>query len=219
MVIYLDGASLSDIEKYAGQVQGFTTNPSLCRKSGVTNYRKFADEVLARVDGKPVSFEVLADDFPTMEKQAQIISEWGDNVWVKIPVMNSKGESSLNLIDRIQDLNLNITAVMTEDQMISLGAVDRKHHIISIFAGRMADTGVDPTKLFAKSKRFLRHGKTLWASTREVYNYYQAEYFTADIITMSPELLGKLNLYGKDLHEYSRETVEQFYMDGKGLEL
>ncbi len=223
MEIYLDGASLQDIERYAhdDRVSGFTSNPSLMKKAGVSDYAIFAKQAVARLEGtgKTISFEVLADDWPNMKRQAKLIASWGDNVYVKIPIMNTKGESSIDLIDELQDLNLNITAVMTMDQIDALAAVDRKHHIVSIFAGRIADTGRDAEHYIFQAKRRLKHAKVLWASTREVFNYYQAENWEADIITMDAALIEKLKLYGKDLHEYSRETVQQFHNDGKGITL
>lgn len=213
VAIYLDAADLNSIDTYIDKVEGVTTNPSIMRKAGITNYREFAKEVMARVKGKPVSFEVLADDFPTMESQAHEIASWGDNVYVKIPITNTKGESSIDLIDKLQDLNLNITAVMTAKQLDDLATVDRKHHIISVFAGRIADTG----RLPPFARKF--HAKLLWASTRQTSDMDLAVISGYDIITMTPDLIAKLTLRGKDLTAYSLETVQQFFEAGKGITL
>lgn len=216
MVIYLDGAGLDVMARYANNplIEGFTTNPSLMRKAGITSYRAFAKSVLSIAGEKPVSFEVLADDWAAMERQAYEIAGWGENVWVKIPITNTKGESSIDLIDRLQDLRLNITAVMTMDQLKALREVDRSHHIISVFCGRINDAGRSVPYVGAMKFR----AKTLWASTRELYNLSQAEDLGYDIITMTPDLIAKLPLRGKDLKEYSLETVKQFHEDGKGID-
>lgn len=215
VMIYADGADLQTMEKYASdpRIDGFTTNPSLMKKSGIKHYEDFAQQVLNITD-KPVSFEVLADDWEEMEKQALEISSWGDNVYVKIPIMNTRGESSIDLIEKLQDLRLNITAVMTDDQLDALWEVDRPHHIISIFCGRIRDTGKPAPDMDAMHFK----AKTLWASTREVYNIIQAKDLGYDIITLTPDLIAKLPLRGKDLHQYSLETVRQFHEDGKGIE-
>lgn len=212
MIIYADGASLDQIGKLP--VDGFTFNPTLMKKAGITRMKDFAVEVLQRTD-KPVSFEVLADDFDEMEQQAYEIASWGENVFVKIPITNTKGESSIDLIDRLSDLRLNITAVMTEEQLTALQTVDRPHHIISIFCGRISDTGRAPP--YIDHKKY--YAKVLWASTRHLGNIRDAEVLGYDIITMSPELIGKLHLIDKDLRQYSLETVQQFHFDGKGITL
>jgi transaldolase len=213
MVIYLDAADLASIDTHIDKVEGVTTNPSIMKKAGITNYRAFAKEVLARVKGKPVSFEVLADDFPTMESQAHEIASWGDNVWVKIPITNTKGESSIDLIDKLSDLNLNITAVMTQAQIDKLATVDRSHHIISVFACRIMDAGQLPPIKYRSSIK----AKFLWASARETYHVDMATNSGFDIITLTPELIAKLPIRGKDLAQYSLETVKQFYEDGRGI--
>ena len=180
------------------------------KKSGVKNYREFAKQVLGVVNGKPVSFEVLSDDWEEMKWQAYEIASWGENVWVKIPITNTKGESSIELIDELSDLRLNITAVMTKEQLDWLRTVDRPHHIISIFCGRIMDAGRLPPILHGEFK-----AKLLWASTRELYNINNAENSGYDIITMTPDLIAKLPLRGKSLKQYSLETVQQFHEDGK----
>jgi len=217
VTIYCDGADIATMTKYAIDpvVGGFTTNPSLMKKSGIKNYRDFAQAVLSAIGDKPVSFEVLADDWDEMETQAHEIASWGENVWVKIPIMNTKGESSIDLIDKLQDLRLNITAVMTLEQLALLRDVDRSHHIVSVFAGRIADTGQNPWGIVARASE--GRAKVLWASARQVLDVWTAERCGASIITLTPDLISKLSLHGKDLHQYSLETVRQFYEDGKGL--
>jgi len=229
MVIYLDGASFPAMEQYRDQVQGFTSNPSLMKSSGVDDYEKFAKLFLSAAQGKPVSFEVLADESQEIYAQARKIASWGDNVYVKVPVLKinewdgiavNDNYGVINLLSN-EGIKLNVTAVMT---LAQIRAVARSLNpevpaIISIFAGRIADTGRDPIPFFTEAAR-VKHDKTkiLWASPREVYNYYQAQQ-VADIITMPPDLIKKLSLKDKDLTQYSRETVEQFYNDGKGLSL
>lgn len=216
VAIYLDSGSIEDIEKYESNpvIEGFTTNPSLLKKAGVKNYLGFAKAVLSMTK-KPVSLEVLSDDFNEMERQAQTLQNLGDHAYIKIPVTNSLGRSSINLIDKISDLNLNITAVMTVEQLMDLGTVDRSHHIISVFSGRIMDTGRVPPNL----GRLPLKAKMLWASTRELYHLEMAEQMRYDLITLSPDLVDKLSIRGRDLTEYSRQTVKQFYDDGRGLEL
>lgn len=223
--IYLDGADLPTIEKMIDIVDGITTNPSILKKAGIKDYRTFARTVLSLVKGKPVSFEVLSDDWDEMERQANDIQSWGDNVYVKVPITNTKGDASDNLISRLSDINLNVTAVMTAYQ--AQRAIDwmKETDILSVFVGRVMDTGVSPMQVLGpiigphRLTNRKKKPKILWASTREIYNYYQAEEFGCDIITMTPDLLAKLSLRGKDLTEYSRETVCQFHEDGRGIEL
>lgn len=213
VAIYLDSGSLADIEKHGARVDGITTNPSIMRKEGITNYREFARAVLALSGGKPVSFEVLADDFATMERQAREIASWGQNVYVKLPITNTRGESMVPLVDALGDLNLNITAVMTREQIRDLLPFLRSHHIVSIFAGRIMDTGVLPMNPW-----FVGKARALWASAREVYHVKMAEEYGYDIITLTPDLIAKLPLRGRDLTEYSLATVRQFHEDGKGID-
>jgi transaldolase len=199
-------------------VEGITTNPSLLKKSGIKNYREFAKIALSVVRGvKPISFEVLSDDWEEMFDQANEIASWADNCYIKIPITNTKGESSIDLIDSLSDLRLNITAVMTEEQLDELRTVDRPHHIISVFAGRIKDAGKLPPIVHTHLKPKFK-AKLLWASTRETHDMDHALMFGYDIITMTPDLLAKLPLRGKDLKEYSLETVKQFYEDGRGIE-
>lgn len=212
VAIYLDSGSLADIEKHGARVDGITTNPSIMRKEGITNYREFARAVLALSGGKPVSFEVLADDFPTMERQAREIASWGSNVYVKLPITNTRGESMVPMVYALGDLNLNITAVMAKEQIRDVRPFLRPHHIVSIFAGRIMDTGALPVNPW-----FAGTAKALWASAREVYHVVMAEQYGYDIITLTPDLIAKLDLRGRDLTEYSLATVRQFHEDGKGV--
>ena len=215
--IYLDGADLATIDAFSTdpRIEGFTTNPTLMRKSGITDYRAFAREVLTRIGGKPVSFEVLSDDFAQMYEQARAIASWAPNVLVKIPVTNTKGESTRELIESLGDTNMNITAVMTNAQILHLNPVLRENHIVSVFNGRIMDTGERPLRMTQRRNRW----KSLWASPRAIHDYYLAHSNGYDIITLTPELFRKLDLRGKDLTQYSVETVKMFFEDGKGLTL
>ena len=205
---------MDDLRRYAAdpRIAGITTNPSLMKKAGICDYRSFARAVLAAANGKPVSFEVLADDFPTIARQAREIASWGSNVYVKLPITNTSGESIVPLVDALGDLNLNITAVMTLEQMRYLYSWVRPHHIVSVFAGRIMDTGRLPKTPFNRAQ-------SLWASAREVYHVTLAEEYGYDIITLTPDLIAKLPLRGKDLTEYSLETVRMFHEDGRGIDL
>ena len=230
MVIYVDTGDIAQIEKYCAdeRIGGATTNPSLARKVGITRYRDFANAAIRASNGKPISLEVLADDWPTMEAQARELAALAPNVWVKIPITNTKGESSRPLIEKLADLNLNITAVMTPQQMESVADILKPTDIISIFMGRIMDTLLmDYLFWYPKKKEpwtfddqfEKRPCKLLWASTREVWNWGQASEHGFDIITMSPELIEKKHaLYHKNHTQYSLETVRQFYEDGKGIE-
>lgn len=203
------------MEQFAkdGRIAGFTTNPSLMKKAGIKKYREFAREVIAVVGGKPVSFEVLADDFPTMNSQARTIASWGDNVWVKIPITNSRGESSRGLIEELRDIKLNITAVMQYTQITGISDLLKFNDIVSVFAGRIMDTGRKPINFLPDPFAY----RVLWASAREIFSVRQAEKYGYDIITLTPELLAKRSLARKSLKEYSLETVQQFHNDGKGI--
>jgi len=220
--LYLDGADLASMSKWARdeRVSGFTTNPSLMRKAGVTDYAAFAREALSIVGGKPISFEVLSDDFVEMERQAYVIAGWGANVYVKIPVTNSKGESSAPLVGRLSasGVRVNVTAVMTVAQVRRVASVlvPETPSVVSVFAGRIADTGVDPVPIMEESADILHSrpkAELLWASTREVLNVIQANRAHCHIITVTADVLDKLSLVGKDLTEFSRETAEMFVCD------
>ena len=220
--IFADGAMLSEIAELNKNslIEGFTTNPSLMRKAGVDNYTKFSKEVLNIIGNKPISFEVFADEFNEMKKQAEIITKWGQNVYVKIPIMNSKGAYSFDLIKELskEGIKLNITAILKYDQVKKLFNVINKDTgtIVSIFAGRIADTGVDPISIMSDSINLFKEYESceiLWASPREVLNFYQAKEIGCHIITVTKDIINKLSLKGKDLESYSRETVETFYKD------
>lgn len=223
--IFADGADIEDmLELYRQKsVDGFTTNPTLMRKSGIRNYKSFVAEVLNKIKDLPVSFEVFSDDFDEMYRQAKILKSMGENVYVKIPITNTQGISSCDLIKKLdkEGINLNITAVFTIEQVSSIiDSIDgNTAHIISIFAGRISDTGIDPISTMKTSlamiKRFSKKIELLWASPREVLNVYQAEEINCDIITIPPEMIKKLCYGGKDLTEFSRETVKMFYDDAK----
>lgn len=222
--IFADGANYNEIKYFNSQkiVKGLTTNPSLMRKSGVKNYEIFARKVLRFVRHKPISFEVFSDDFDEMYIQAKTISSWGKNVYVKIPVTNTKGESSHLLIKKLsyEQINLNITAIFNFYQVSKVvkSLNPKSKAIVSIFSGRIADTGVDPEILIKKSVDLVKNNKNheiLWASTRELYNVVQAEKLKCHIITVPTTILKKFNLIGYDLIKYSADTVKEFYDDAK----
>lgn len=220
--IFADGASLEGMKAlYANPlIKGFTTNPTLMRKVGVSDYVAFAHEVLAAIPDRPVSFEVFADDFGEMELQAREIATWGPNVNVKIPITNTKGQSSVPLIGRLSaaGVALNITAVFTLDQVREVAGVLAKDvpAIVSVFAGRVADTGIDPLPLMTQCKQALADcpkAELLWASPRELLNIFHADSVDCDIITVTHDTLAKLTSVGKDLAQFSLETVQMFHDD------
>lgn len=222
--LFADGADKQGIlEMYQNpNIDGFTTNPTLMRKAGVTNYVSFSKEILEAVPDRPISFEVFADEFKEMEQQALEISNWGENVYVKIPVMNTKMDPSYDLIRNLsrKDVKLNITAIMTLEQvrLVSEAVLGGPSCYVSVFAGRIADTGVDPVPLMQKALDLLNtapNAELLWASPREVFNVYQAESIGCHIITATNDILKKLNLKAKNLTEYSQETVQMFYNDAQ----
>lgn len=220
--LFADGADLVSIADLAAKpyIAGFTTNPTLMRKSGVSDYVAFAHEMLKIVGGRPVSFEVFADDLPTMKAQAEAIASWGANVYVKIPVTNSEGVSCAPLIADLsaKGVQLNVTAILTLDQVqMVAGALDpATPAVVSVFAGRIADAGVDPVGAMADALGLLARrpkAELLWASPRELFNVVQADAVGCHIITVPPDLLGKLPLIGKNLTAYSLETVQMFRRD------
>ena len=222
--VYFDGANIDDMARRAeeGFVKGFTTNPTLMAKAGIRDYEAFAKEALKRIPELPISFEVFSDDLPSMKEQALRIASWGKNVFVKIPVSNTKGERTVALVQDLlrEGAKLNITAVFTHDQVRALAEVfDQKSNVIvSIFAGRIADTGVDPIPHMIEAKKILSNSpgaKLLWASPREVLNIYQAAECGCEIITVTEDLLKKLSFRNKDLNEFSLETVKVFYNDAQ----
>lgn len=222
--LFADGADISGIKEMASNsaISGFTTNPTLMRKAGIADYKGFAKDVLKIVPDKPVSFEVFADDFPTMERQAMEIASWGKNVNVKIPVTNTKGEFCGPLVGKLSNagVQVNVTAVMTLDQVRRITAelsIDTPA-IVSVFAGRIADTGRDPVPIMAESVEILKikpKAELIWASPRELLNIFQAEEVGCHIITATNDILKKLSLLNKDLELYSLETVEMFYKDAR----
>ena len=220
--IFADGAEIESIKKLNSNkfIKGFTTNPSLMKKAGINNYKDFAIKLLSEIKDKPISFEVFSDEIPEMEKQAYEISKWGKNVNVKIPVTNTRKESTAELIRKLSSKGIicNVTALFTTDQIkLVHDAIDKSTpSILSVFAGRIADTGVDPENIMkysvdlAKSKPKM---VILWASTRETLNIFQAEKIGCKIITVPHEILGKLNYLDKNLEDFSLETVKSFYKD------
>lgn len=222
--IFADGANKdSMLALYRNPIiAGFTTNPTLMRKAGISNYQEFAIDILKVIKDKPISFEVFSDDFDEMELQAREIASWGDNVYVKIPITNTRSQSSIPLIERLakQGVKVNVTAIMTARQVKESLAAARHcpAACISVFAGRIADTGVDPLPLMQYSVQLLApypHVELIWASPREILNVAQASKIGCQIITVTDDILKKLGLSGKDHDEYSLETVKMFYDDAK----
>jgi len=222
--LFADGADLSEMKSMASKefISGLTTNPTLMRKAGVTDYREFATEVLSCIKDKPISFEVFSEDVAEMKVQAIEIASWGSNVNVKIPVTNSRGESNFDLIRELtlEGIKINVTAVMSYPQIENsiLALSDASESYISIFAGRIADTGRDPSVYVEHCLKSLKGSQSIqviWASPRELLNIFQAEEVGCNIITATKEILNKLELYGKDLDEYSLETVQMFNRDAK----
>jgi len=222
--LFADGADVVGIQEMVNNpyIAGFTTNPTLMRRAGVTDYKGFAKNVLNIVSDKPVSFEVFADDFLTMERQAMEIASWGRNVNVKIPVTNTKGEFCGPLIKKLSDagVKLNVTALMTLDQVLRVtdALCSDTPAIVSVFAGRIADTGRDPVPIMAQAVNILAAKPKLeliWASPRELLNIFQAEGVGCHIITATNDILKKLDFFDKNLDEFSLETVQMFHNDAK----
>lgn len=221
--IFADGADLKTmVDQYkSGIVQGFTTNPTLMQKNNITNYEVFAKEVIKEIPDKPISFEVFSDEFHDMERQAKKISSWGKNIVIKIPITNTKGESSIPLIKKLssEGLSLNITAILTLDQVRAVKEVlnSKIYSIVSVFAGRIADTGRDPTPYMKEAAKILKpllpNTELLWASSRELLNIFQAEESGCQIITVTPDILKKIPGINKDLSQLSLDTVRMFYDD------
>ena len=226
ITVYADGADIEGMkEEYRkGFVKGFTTNPTLMKKAGVKDYVSFAKAAIKEIPDLPLSLEVFADDFETMEKEAKVIAALGDNVFVKIPITNSKGESSIPLIKKLskEGLKLNVTAILTLEQVQSVvdAFTPGTENIVSVFAGRILDTGVDAMPVMKEVTRICKEKPgtlSLWASCRELYNIIQADECGTDIITVTNDLLAKLSDFGKDLEQYSLETVQMFARDGQAL--
>jgi transaldolase len=220
--LFADGANVAQIlQAYANPlIKGFTTNPTLMRSAGVSDYEGFARKVLESVTEKPISFEVFADEFCEMERQAHKIASWGGNVYVKIPVTNTRRESSVDLVRRLSHsgVKVNVTAVLTLDQVrVAAGALaGGAPSVISVFAGRIADTGRDPGPIMAAAVDLVRPDpniELIWASPRELLNIFQADAVGCHIITATDSVLGKLGIVGKNLDDYSLETVVMFHTD------
>ncbi|MBM3763907.1 MAG: transaldolase [Acidobacteria bacterium] len=220
--IFADGAEKASMLKlYADpRIQGFTTNPTLMRKAGISDYEGFARDILAAIPDRPISFEVFADEFDEMERQAERIAAWGSNVYVKIPVTNTRGESAGPLVKRLaaRGVKQNVTAILTLDQVREVvdALAGGPAANVSVFAGRIADTGVDPLPVMKEALRIMAPHPQLeliWASPRELLNIVQASEIGCHIITVTPDILNKLALIGKDLAQYSLETVKMFRND------
>jgi len=220
--IFADGADKAGmLEMYEKPfVKGLTTNPTLMKKAGITDYRAFCKDILASINDKPLSFEVFSDDFAEMEHQALEIASWGDNVYVKIPITNTKQEGCYALVEKLanQKVKLNVTALMTLDQVRNVVAALDPHipSYVSVFAGRIADTGYDPVPLMTNAVEILKvapAAELIWASPRELLNIFQADEIGCHVITVTNDILKKLSLVGYDLNEYSLDTVKMFYAD------
>ena len=220
--IFADGANLEHMLDLAAQphITGLTTNPTLMRQAQISDYRAFAHDVLARITDKPISFEVFADDLPEIARQAREIAAWADNVYVKIPVSTTDGTPCDPVVRELsaEGIKLNVTALMTTAQVKDIrdALAPGVPSIISVFAGRIADTGRDPVPLMAECVEILRERpeiELIWASPRELLNVFQADAIGCHIITVTPDVLKKLSLVGKDLDEYSVETVQMFRRD------
>lgn len=225
--IYADGADRNSmIEMYhKPYISGLTTNPTLMKKAGIKNYESFAKDILTEVKDKPISFEVFSDEFDEMERQALKIASWGTNVFVKLPVTNTKKQSACPLIKKLSNegVQLNVTALMTESQAIAVykSMNPAVSGFISVFAGRIADTGVDPVPMMSRVVELLSDApkiELIWASPRELLNVIQAEKIGCDVITMTTTLLNKLGMIGYDLSEYSLDTVKMFHADARESE-
>jgi transaldolase len=223
--IFADGADKAGmLDMHArAYIKGLTTNPSLMRKAGIADYRSFARDVLSEIKDKPVCFEVLADDFAEMERQALEIAGWADNVYVKIPITNTKRETCRALVKRLADrrVKLNVTAVMTLAQVKEILAAlnPATASYVSVFAGRIADTGIDPLPLMREAVELLKanaKSELVWASSREIFNIIQANDIGCHVITVTNDILKKLSLIGYDLNEFSLDTVKMFYDDARG---
>jgi transaldolase len=220
--IFADGADKAGmIEMYKKPfVKGLTTNPTLMNKAGITDYRAFCKDILTLINDKPVSFEVFSDDFLEMERQALEIASWGDNVYVKIPITNTKQETCYALIEKLSNkkVKLNVTALMTLDQVRNVVTALDPHvaSYVSVFAGRIADTGYDPVPLMTNAVEILKvapAAELIWASPRELLNIFQADAIGCHVITVTNDILKKLSLVGYNLNDYSLDTVKMFYRD------
>ena len=220
--IFADGADKAGMLEMYGKsyIKGLTTNPTLMKKVGITDYRAFCKDILETVNDKPLSFEVFSDDFDEMERQALEIASWGENVYVKIPITNTKGETCYSLVKRLvaHQVKVNVTAIMTLEQVQNVVDVldPEVPSYVSVFAGRVADTAVDPVPLMAEAVLILKSkpaAELIWASPRELLNIFQADAIGCHVITVTNDLLKKLSLVDYDLNEYSLDTVKMFYND------
>jgi len=220
--IFADGADKNGmIEMYnKPYIKGLTTNPTLMKKAGITDYENFAKDILKTVTDKPISFEVFSDELGEMKRQALKIATWGDNVYVKIPITNTKRETTCSLIKELSDegVKLNITAIMTLSQVrnVVLSLNSEVPSYVSIFAGRIADTGIDPISIMAAAVEITKlkpKAEVIWASPRELLNIFHADQIGCQIITVTNDILKKLDLVGYNLEEYSLDTVKMFYND------
>lgn len=220
--LFADGADRAGMLALYAQpaIKGFTTNPTLMRKAGISDYVAFARDILAEISDRPISFEVFSDEFSGMERQAREIASWGNNVYVKIPITNTKAESSIPLIRRLAKdrIKLNVTALMTTKQVLEVGEAlaGGPAACVSVFAGRIADTGRDPVPIMAEAVKILQstpNVELIWASPRELLNLFQADAVGCHILTATHDILAKLSIVGKDLAEYSLDTVKMFHDD------
>ena len=220
--IFADGADKKQILQYLGNplIKGFTTNPTLMRSAGITDYEAFAREILEAVTDRPISFEVFADEFDEMERQAHRIASWAENVYAKIPVTNTRRECAMELVQKLSHsgVKINVTALLTLNQVRkAVAALDGgAPAVISVFAGRVADTGCDPVPMMAETVKLIsKHPniELIWASPRELLNIFQANDIGCHIITVTESILSKLHIIGKDLDEYSLDTVMMFHTD------
>ena len=220
--LFADGAEKAGmLEMYKNPlISGFTTNPTLMRKVGITDYKAFAKDILTIIKDRPISFEVFSDEFPEMERQAMDISSWGSNVNVKIPITNTKAQSCINFVEELSKagVKLNVTAIMTIEQVKGVlpALADGPGGYVSVFAGRIADAGIDPLPIMSEVVKMLKiypHIELIWASPRELFNIVQADNIGCHIITATNDILKKLPTLGKDLTEFSLDTVKMFYND------
>ncbi len=225
--IFADGADKEDMLAMSKKtfIKGLTTNPTLMRKAGIKNYKDFCFDILEYIKDKPISFEVFSDEFSEMKRQAIEIASWAKNVYVKIPISNTKREYSYSLIKELSDLgiSLNVTAIMTEEQVDNVAKVLNPNipSYVSVFAGRIADTGRDPVPMMQRAVKTLSSfpmAELIWASPRELLNIFQADSIGCHIITVTPEILGKLKMIGYSLEDYSLDTVKMFYEDAKNAQ-
>jgi transaldolase len=222
--LFADGADLSGMIEMAAKpfIAGLTTNPTLMKKAGITDYVKFAKQVLKEITDKPISFEVFSDEIEEMKIQGEKIASWGDNVYVKIPITNTKGQSTRQVIEHLVQKGgkVNVTALMTSEQVSQVASLldPKVPSCVSVFAGRIADTGRDPIQIMEESLRHLllnQNSELIWASPRELLNVFQADHIGCHIITATNDILKKLDLIGMSLEDYSLETVKMFYADAK----